>query len=57
MSINTRSVGGFITPLAGYKLVITIMGESFRVSAKRKLKKEMNVTVHPIIEHREDRYR
>jgi len=53
MSISTKSVGGVVTPLAGYKLVITIMGESIRVSAKRKLKKEMNEIVSPIIEHRE----
>jgi len=53
MSINTRSVGGIVAPLVGYKLVITIMGESIRVSAKRKLKKEMTEIVTPVIEHRE----
>jgi len=49
MSINTRSVGGIVAPLNGYKLVITIMGESIRVSSKRKLKKEMNEIIQPVI--------
>jgi len=52
MSISTRNANGVITPLSGYKLVITVVGESIRVSARRKLKKEMPTVVSPIIEYK-----
>ena len=52
MNVKTRNSGGVVSPLAGYKLVVTIDGASVRISAKRKLKGELKEVIPPIIEYR-----
>jgi len=52
MRIRTKHSDSVVSPLAGYRLVIIIDGESIRIGAKRKLKSEMKEKVCPVIEYR-----
>lgn len=55
MNIKTRHSGSVVTPLEGYKLVVTIVDESIAITAKRKLKKDIGIKAPPIINYSDNK--